>query len=46
MKKSLIGSGGHFNSCQDVIKSIKKFKIIGFVDKKNSSKIGLKYLER
>ena len=46
MKKIfLIGSGGHFNSCQDVIKSIKKFKIIGFVDKKkNSSKIGLKYL--
>ena len=36
MKKILlIGGGTHFNSCIDVINSQKKFKILGFVDKKN-----------
>ena len=35
MKKILlIGGGTHFNSCIDVINSQKKFKILGFVDKK------------
>lgn len=33
MKKIiLVGAGGHAKSCLDVIKSTKKFKILGFID--------------
>ncbi len=28
----LIGAGGHAKSCLDVIKSVKKFEILGFID--------------
>ncbi len=44
MKKIiLIGCGGHFNSCLDIIQSLKKFKIYGYVDKKKKDN-SLKYL--
>ncbi len=48
MKKIiLIGSGGHFNSCEDVITSAKKFKIDFIIDKKENNKINYKvYLEK
>lgn len=32
----LIGAGGHARSCLDVINSTKKYKILGFVDKKKN----------
>lgn len=47
MKKIiLIGGGGHFNAVLDVIEASKKFKIIGFVDKKKiiNRKHGIAYL--
>lgn len=47
MKKIiLIGGGGHFNSCVDVIRCQKKFSIYGFVDKKKqvSKKSGVRFL--
>ena len=28
----ILGAGGHANSCTEVIKSTKKFKIIGYID--------------
>ena len=40
----IIGSGGHALSCFEVISKIKKFKIIGFVDKKNTSTKTLKLI--
>ena len=44
MKKIiLIGGGGHCKSCIDVIESIKTFKIIGIIDKKEN--IGKKVLD-
>ena len=48
MKKIiLIGSGGHFNACEDVITSTKKFKIDFIIDKKENNKINHKvYLEK
>ena len=46
MKKiAIIGSGGHSNSLVDLIKSTKKFKIVGYFDNKKNNKIKLKYLE-
>ena len=33
MKKIiLIGAGGHAKSCLDIVKSVKKFNILGFID--------------
>ena len=48
MKKIiLIGSGGHFNACEDVITSTKKFKIDFIIDKKENNKINHKvYLKK
>lgn len=43
----LIGAGGHFRSCIDVIESSRKFKIIGVIDrsyKKKSEIFNYKYL--
>ena len=40
----LIGSGGHANSCIDVIHSINKYKISGYVDDKINDICPLKYL--
>tara|TARA_Y100000992_G_scaffold293037_1_gene251215 strand:+ start:893 stop:1495 length:603 start_codon:yes stop_codon:yes gene_type:complete len=40
MKKIiLIGAGGHAESCLDVIKLTKKFKILGFIDKNKNRNI-------
>ena len=41
---AIIGSGGHANSLIDLIESSRKFKIIGYFDKKKNKKIKLKYL--
>ena len=41
---AIIGSGGHANSLIDLINSSKKYKIIGYFDKKINTNIKLKYL--
>ncbi len=38
-KLLLIGSGGHFNSCIDIIEKNKKFNIIGCVSNKTNNKL-------
>jgi sugar O-acyltransferase (sialic acid O-acetyltransferase NeuD family) len=40
IKVLVIGSGGHAKSCIEVIESMKKFKIIGLIDKKINKRIG------
>lgn len=45
MKKIiLIGAGGHAKSCLDVILLSKKFKVIGFIDKKKNNFLNYKIL--
>lgn len=40
IKVLVIGSGGHAKSCIEVIERLKKFKIIGLIDKKVNKRIG------
>ena len=39
IKVLVIGSGGHAKSCIEVIERLKKFKIIGLIDKKVNKRI-------
>ena len=39
----LVGCGGHANACLDVIHNLKKYRVIGYIDKKQKN-INLKYL--
>ena len=41
---AIIGSGGHANSLVDLISSSKKYKIVGYFDKKENDKFQFKYL--
>lgn len=46
MKKiCILGSGGHATSCIDLIESMKKYKVIGIVSKKQVS-VGKKFLDK
>lgn len=40
IKVLVIGSGGHAKSCIEVIESVKKFKIVGLIDKEVNKRVG------